>query len=197
MGEPKKYGLILLALDDAGEMRSCEVDASDNLKVALSSAAGSDLLTELALKLKTTDLELVSKALSVGSHGWFDGAWRRNPISLGYSGRVRELFVGTSTGAGSTDALSTPVPAGEIHIVNFCSGYHSEASLRDITYYLNDGVSSYPFAFFSEAIQWEIKLSDTMFILEAGDFLKLRCWSLADTKTFTGSYWGYRIDLDK
>lgn len=197
MGEPKGYLIVPVGFRADGTLRTLELTDSDELKVALTTATGSDLLTELQAKLETADLELVSKILSIGSHGWLGGAWQRNPFILGYSDIKTEAFSGTSTGEASTNGASTVVPAGELHSVNFSSCYHNDTVNRSITATAYDGSASFEYASWADVPPYTVKVSTTPFVLKPGTLLLFTCWALADTKIIYGRYWSSRIDIDQ
>lgn len=199
---------MITALQLIDDLRGClnsvdtdvlitKVSASVLPTGAATSAAQATALTELQAKLETADLELVSKILSTGPHGWIGGALQKQPLMLGFSGGAREIFTGTSVGAGNTDADSTPVPAGEIHVINFISMYHDDPTARATNFYANNGANNYAFAGFASLAQYGIAIDTTSIILEEDDFIRVKVWGLANTKGIVANLWGNRIDIDQ
>jgi len=197
MAAPKGFLIVPVGFRSDGTLRALELTDSDELKIALTSAAGSDLLTELQAKLETADLELVSKIVSAGPHGWIGGAWRRNPLLLGYSGVVSEAFTTTASNGGDTDTHSTFVPAGEIHHVNFISFFHNDPSARNLIAYALHAGNTRALAYHANVAIWVIMVFSTPFVLGPGDNIRVRCQSLANTKTVYGYYWATRVDIDQ
>lgn len=125
MPEPKGLLIVPVGFRSDGTLRALELTDDDELKVYINSSTLDDILTELEAKLETADLELVSKILSIGSHGWLDGAWQRNPLQLGYSdigGNTVTLAAPSTAGFSITDSV---VPAGEIWLLQFGSVMNS------------------------------------------------------------------------
>lgn len=117
MGDPIGKIVVILGVRADGSLHTLELTDDDILKVALTTATGSDLLTELEAKLETADLELVSKIQSVGPHGWIGSALQKQPMLLGYSDVIRNATNDTNLSAGIVSHASGAVPAGEIWIV--------------------------------------------------------------------------------
>lgn len=88
---------------------------------AATSAAQATLETEVGKSLKTLDLELVSKILSIGIHGWYGAAWGRQPVQFGFSGTTSIAMTNTELPAGNSTQLSvTTVPANTVYtLTNF------------------------------------------------------------------------------
>lgn len=117
MAAPKGFLVVPVGFRNDGTLRALELTDDDKLKVQVSSSVLNNLLTELEAKLETADLELVSKILSIGSHGWVGGAWQRNPLQFGFSAVDGENFSNVATGTAGVGHNGTPVPAGEIWIL--------------------------------------------------------------------------------
>jgi hypothetical protein len=95
MGEPKGLLVVPIGFNPSDDLRSLELDASDNLKVAFAAAAQG----------------------LVGPHGWISGAWQKNPLLLGYSGDDTQASINLNAVAGINVLALTAVPAGEIWII--------------------------------------------------------------------------------
>ena len=50
-------------------------------------------------------------------HGWDGSAWRKLPLIWGYSDRMEESVSDTETTTADEEVSTTPVPAGEVHVV--------------------------------------------------------------------------------
>jgi len=139
MADPKGNLVTPVAFNPSGYPLALEVDANGYLKVVLTGAPGSDLLTELQQKLEAAQLQLdangalrvilkssditlpvsVAAAASglVGTHGYVNGAWQKNPIPFGYSSAVGEKINNTNLPAGDSYINSSTVPDGKIWIL--------------------------------------------------------------------------------
>jgi len=95
MGEPKGFLVVPIGYNPSDALRALELDADDNLLVAIGAAA---------------------KGL-VGVHGWIGGAWQKNPLALGYSGDGTQAQINLNALAGVNVLSLTAVPAGEIWII--------------------------------------------------------------------------------
>ena len=99
MAAPKGKLVTPVAFEPGGYPLALEVDADGHLKVVFASPA---------------------KGL-VGSHGYVNGAWHKNPIELGYSGVVAYDLKNTSLAAGSNNLDSPVVPTGWVWIITAIS----------------------------------------------------------------------------
>jgi hypothetical protein len=95
MGEPKGFLVVPIGFNPSDDLRSLELDASDNLKVAFAAAAQG----------------------LVGPHGWVSGAWQKSALPFGPSGTVTRSFSNTSLPAGTSIKDDSIVPAGELWVI--------------------------------------------------------------------------------
>lgn len=197
MTDRKGPVVVICAIDGSGVIKALEVDANDYLKVALATASGSDLLTELESKLETAQLELITKALSTGPHGWVGGAWQRNALPLAYSGRVSEYKTETSVGDPATPIWTTPVPAGEIHTYQAISVFHEDDVPRDITMYLNGSGNNVPIMVSPLVTPYVPAVFGVPVTLEPDDYALIYVAALASGKECKLGAWGLRTDIDQ
>jgi hypothetical protein len=219
MAEPRGALVTPVGFDPSGYPLALEVDANGYLKVAIASwlegavdvkgytgAAWVPLLVNASGQAivvgKGTSEEVNAALLAparalVGPHGWIGSAWQKQPINIGYSGRVKERFSAASGAGGDTIALSTAVPAGEIHVVNFVAAYHDDPTARDLVFYANDGTLNYELAAFPASAQYAVKVQPVEFAIAPGDKLRVVCFSMAGSKNVQCSYWGRRVDIDQ
>lgn len=55
--------------------------------------------------------------IEMGNRGWISGAWQKDPLRLGYSGKEEEELTIGSASTGTNTMTGTAVPAGEIWIL--------------------------------------------------------------------------------
>lgn len=197
MASPEGEIIVVCGFRADGLLRAMELTDDDELKIALATAAGSDLLTELEAKLETTDLELVSKILSIGSHGWFSSAWQRNPLLMGYSGHIDGQVSVVDAGENPTIAESAAVDPGELWVIQSFIGWHNEAD--SILFYVElwNGSTTRPVGR-SPALATNVSLAATVpFVMAAGHKLCCRAWGVDTGKTVNIAWWGMRVDIDQ
>lgn len=219
MVAPKGCLVVPIGFRADGTLRTLELTDSDELKVYVASTVLDDVLTALEklddlqkalISIDTDKLAVVvdvsvlptGAAISAnqgaqGSKGWVGGAWQRQPLSLGFSSRHTETFDGTSTGGASTWVESTPVPAGEIHVVKFINFYHNDPVARDVHLYIWDGSVSFLLEYYPTVSQWVSRINTVSCVMVEGDKIRWKVTGLADTKTATAQYWATRIDIDQ
>lgn len=197
MTEPKGFLVVPIGFRADGTLRALELTDSDELKIALATAAGSDLLTELQAKLETADLELVSKILSSGPHGWVGGAWQRQPIDIGYSASVHRRWGTNDLPAGSSFQDDAAVPAGEIWQITFFTFQYYGTSPTHVDYIMNSSGSDY-------YLHTQLSpASDSFYALaaeltmEEDDYLRLRIVGATLNDNIIGVGLGRRIDIDQ
>ena len=106
MAAPKGRLVTPVGFEPGGYPLALEVDADGHLKVVFASPA---------------------KGL-VGSHGYVNGAWHKNPIELGYSGVVAYDLKNTSLAAGTNFLNSPTVPVGQLWVITSLSLKYSGTS---------------------------------------------------------------------
>jgi len=130
------------------------------------------------------------------SFGFINGAWQKNPILLGYSARIGNKLVIISTGAASTAVCSAVVPAGEIWVISSICSYHTDGVARQTFIYANL-VTALPVIEINFSLPLMTSLSMlSPIILAEGDKICVMCVSLANGRSLTLNYLGYRIDID-
>ncbi len=175
MAAPKGFLVVPIGENPDGDLRMLELDADDNLKVALAGAAQG----------------------LVGTHGWIAGAWQKDPLRFGYSGTVVLSASDTNLGAGANDVDLTTVPAGELQVITNIVWEYTGTTPTEVEVSLYDGSTAYPLFTVSNPIttEWYDKqgfwvVPPTGFIrcsivgATAGDDLQLRAT-------------GFRVDLDQ
>jgi hypothetical protein len=179
MGEPKGFLVVPIGFNPSDDLRSLELDASDNLKVAFAAAAQG----------------------LVGPHGWIGGAWQKNPLPLGHSGPINERLSTVVAGAPITTVLSgAVVPSGEIWWIQAAVMFHTDgggAFVSDL--YAKRGASAATEIDLSPALAsfTGLKLSGPGLILQVGDKLQASVYGSANGTLVFLCYWGSRIDVDQ
>jgi hypothetical protein len=152
----------------SGVPRALELDANDYLKVAIAAwlegavdvkgwtgAAWTPLLVNAsgqAIAVGKGTSEEVNAALLtparalVGGHGYISGAWQKNPLSFGYSGQVAQQVANNDAPAGDNQLNGTAVPAGEIWVITFMSGFDIETNPTSVDLYAIIGGTGMPIA---------------------------------------------------
>ncbi len=74
MAAPKGFLVVPIGENPDGDLRMLELDANDYLKVVFAAAAQG----------------------LVGTHGWLDSAWQKNPLAFGFSGVQRSTWANTN-----------------------------------------------------------------------------------------------------
>ena len=197
MPEPKGFLVVPVGFRADGTLRALELTDSDELKVALATATGSDLLTELQAKLETADLELVSKILSNGPHGWISGVWQRNPLSFGFSGQVERLWTDTNLSAGANTVDDSAVPAGEIWIITQLSIMYDGTAPDDIQFAIRTVAQQIELFEVKDPVPSIFYDRQGWWILVQGDKLRLSCSGATAGNDLLGRAMGFRVDIDQ
>lgn len=197
MPAPKGNLVSVVAYDADGLPRTLLVDADDLLKVALASADWGDLLTELEEKLETADLELVSKILSSGPHGWIGNAWQRNPLPFGYSAFQGQSKSDLNLSAGSNTLYGDTVPAGEFWVFTGIAIAYVGASGTSIRIDLSDGTTTYFIYNVMAPVSGVVynRIGDV--IVPPGGRVQWLVFGATAGDDLYGHAVGYRVDIDQ
>lgn len=196
MPDPEGKLSTPVAFDASDDPRSLTVDADDNLNVNIDDQAGD---VDVNIAAQDADVEIVQQNpadLLAGIHGYIGGAWQKNPLLLGYSARIVESNDTTSDGTSPTSVLSTPVPAGEIHVVSAVSVLHNDPIARSLAIFAHAPGEEILQAYRSGIAVWIPLLITHDLVLSTGDYMIGRATSLANTKIVYLYLWGRRIDID-
>jgi hypothetical protein len=175
VGEPKGFLVVPIGFNPSDDLRSLELDADDNLKVAFAAAAQG----------------------LVGPHGWISGAWQKNPLLFGYSGQVARAITNLNLPAGQSTQSDSAVPAGEIWVlthltVNIVSAVMTNVQVRGTL----GGVST---VLFEQLAPVTTKWYDRQgsWIFASGDVLQVIVFGAALNDDVVCRANGYRVDIDQ
>jgi hypothetical protein len=197
VGEPKGFLVLPIGYNPSDDLRSLELDASDNLKVVMGDTSLSALLTELQSKVETSDF--VSGALSAmnGNKGWISGAWQKQAFPLGYSDRKFQTVTTTSTVLGTYYAQTTAVPAGELWYVQALAAVHDDAAAHLMILNGYDGATIIQLAINGALAQYTSLQTLSPIVLKPGDTIYAQVTALPLGKSLFLNVWGYRVDIDQ
>jgi len=175
MGVPRGPIVLICGLDPSSVLRALELDVDDHLYTVLESASKGP----------------------VGPHGWVGGAWQKNPLLLGYSGRIAFQAYDPNLSADYSTLYASVVPPGEIHVVtNIAIRYDGATSTMIMCGGLYDGifvpllVQSSPVS-----VTWYPLFSNI--ILAPGDSLLLTILGATLNDDAYMRHSGYRVDIDQ
>lgn len=168
----------------------------DDLRNALDSV-GSD---ELNVILTSQDVDIEVKQttptdLAVAQHQYDGAAWRKSNLLYGYHDTVYEYLYETRSGAGTAEVEGTPVPAGEVWVIQMISGFHNDPTSRATNLYVQSGEDLLLIYFNNSWPSTSPVIYQGALTLKEGDFVAVSVVSLADGKTATMCYWGYKMDI--
>jgi hypothetical protein len=218
MAEPKGNLVTPVAFNPSGYPLALEVDANGYLKVVITGAPGSDLLTELQQKLETAQLQLdangalrvilkssditlpVSVAAPasglVGTHGYVSGAWQKNPIQFGYSSAYAERPSNTNLPVGNSSLDTSAIPNGKICILTNLSYLYvgTTATQLGLGIY-RSSVNHNLFTQYSPANNvWYDRQG--WWLLKSGDVLRVSIYGATAGDKMYGDYVGYMVDIN-
>jgi hypothetical protein len=197
MGEPKGFLVLPIGYNPSDDLRSLELDASDNLKVVMGDTSLSAILTELQSKVETSDF--VSGALSAmnGHKGWIGGAWQKNPLLLGYSAIISKALSNLSAAAGTNYLSSTAVPAGEIWVITTASMLNATTAFTQATIIVSISGNNQYFQSKASPIQNEKVIWNGQAILKEGDTVVGAFDGCTLNDDLYLQFAGYRVDIDQ
>ena len=148
-----------------------------------------DLLAERVRHLETLE-EIMSNI-----HGWDGSAWHKLPMVWGYSDRFVEPASTAAVGAGDAEALTTLVPAGEIHIVQAVEIWHTDAAAQDIFGAAYDGATSMMLLPRQSTDAGVHRVWSGEVVLKAGDRVRAYAFAPGDGESVAVNIWGYKMKI--
>ena len=175
MGDPKGLLVVPIGFGPTDLLRSLELDADDNLKVAFAAAAQG----------------------LVGEHGWISGAWQKNPLAFGYSERLSGRIFDTALVAGTTILQVSVVPAGEIWVLTSVAMLYIGTSPTYIQMFINDTVALELIARQPAPVSDQLYDRQGWWVLKAGDNVGYAVVGATLNDDLYGYYFGFRVDIDQ
>jgi hypothetical protein len=98
------------------------VDAAGNIVAALKAGSTVEVTQDTAADLKATVSLADDQNVQARAYGYFNAAWQRQPLLIGYGGVVNEQVVNLSSPAGTTILDGTVVPANRVYVIEGAAG---------------------------------------------------------------------------
>jgi len=219
MAEPKGFLVVPVGFNPSGDLRALELDANDYLKVALAAwlegavdvkgytgAAWKELLVNAsgqAIVVGKGTSEEVNVALLaparglVGSHGWINAAWQKDPQRLGYSAFKGQYKTNLTLPAGSYNMASDVCPAGQIWVFSSIAAQYGGTAPLSFVYYIADGVNTYPIYSNYSIVPAQVYPVTGQFIVPAGGWIIWRVTGATLNDDLYGYAVGYRVDINQ
>jgi len=150
------------------------IDASKRLVVAVASAIAQD----------------------AQMHGHYNGAWQKQPLIWGYGGVVAEKESLSDAPAGTNTFTTTPVPDGEIHVINTMAAVDYSNGVASI--FMDMFHNATYFVLYREATigAGVVALVNGPIVLDAGDWLRCRFYGVTLNDAISFDITGYKMDVD-
>jgi hypothetical protein len=173
MADPKGKLVTPVAFNPSGYPLALEVDANGYLKVATASAGN----------------------FLVGTHGYVNGAWQKNPIQFGYSAGLYWRINNYSLAADANDLNTGTVPAGWIWVVTHICLYYGGTSPASISSFLIHSSITYLINRVWRPINDRYYDKQGWWVLEAGDYMRMTIYgaTAGDSAIFTIT--GFKVQL--
>jgi len=160
--------------EDGTDWEKILIDASRRLVVAVASVVAQD----------------------AQMHGHYDGAWQKQPLIFGYGGVIAERESDASAPAGLNTFTTTPVPAGEIHIINTLSAINYNSITTNLHIDMNHDGAFYGFYREPDVAAATMALVNGPIVLDAGDYIRCRFYGVTLNDSLAFDITGYKMDLD-
>ena len=161
-----------------------------------------DLLTEMVSRVNSltdqvNELQRLEHAMAQ-NHGWIDGAWQKDPLSLGYSDIVARVVVEQNLSAGFNLLNDSAVPAGEIWVLtNISVLYIGTVANVQCTVLLNINGSYYQIWDFVPPASNRVGDRQGFWILHPGDYLAIEILNATAGDDLGLRGIGFRVDIDQ
>lgn len=164
---------------------------------AATSAAQATMETEVGKNLKSAEVELVTKALSVGLHGWIGGAWQRQAMPFGISRPLGVPYTNYNLDSGVASYEIAEVSADEIWVVtNVVMRYVGTPPTYMRTNFEHGGTSVYGYGILAPTSgAWYDK--QTWWVMEEGDKAIFYLDGHTTNDDFFAHISGFIIDIDQ
>ena len=149
-----------------------------------------------------TDGNLVAAVLAdqnvqARPYGWISGAWQKQAMPFGFSDRVAEVVTDINTGAGADSVQTTPVPAGEYHVITHLEMYALSATCDNLIAYQYAGAVTPPIFGQVNPVSSQIYDRQGWWVLKPGDYIKVYGFTLTAGDDLQVGLSGFRVDVDQ
>ncbi|NIP56244.1 MAG: hypothetical protein GWN77_09460 [Gammaproteobacteria bacterium] len=129
--------------------------------------------------------------------GWISSAWQKDPLRLGYSGKIDEQVSDTSAAAGNNTLSGTDVPSGEIWVIDTVSAVNVNTDPTKISIYINTTTGNVTLAEgWTPGINHFV-IALGQFVLHEGDSIDAVFTGCTLNDDIYLRYNGYRVDIDQ
>jgi len=134
--------------------------------------------------------------LQPGINSHIGGAWKKQPMIWGYSDRLYEDLSESAPDTGTWTKLSTVVPPGEIHKLEFMYVINDSRQGSSITFSaMSGGIVNY-FVFETTVARYFPNVFVGSVTLAAGDYLRITMGGVNAGDTMKACIWGNKMDID-
>jgi len=206
MADPAGKLVTPVAFRDAGTIHALEVSDDDYLRVidvalqALLTALGDVATDEIRIRFvdQLADVEVVQQTpsdLMAATHGWDGAAWRKLPLTWGYSDRWVQPVQGAASGAGDASASTTAVAGGYVYVLQALHASHTAAANKSLSVYLHNGGAYIALLENLTAVPGTKYTWTGEAVLKEGDTVYAEVVAPGDTRIVYLRVWGYKMKI--
>ncbi len=160
-----------------------------------------DILADLQRQIDRLQSQLDELQTQEGNlannYGYVNGAWQKDPLTIGYSDTVLRSWSNLNLAAGANTVSDSAVPAGEIWIItNIATWYIGTITGVVLTARINSGGSQYVIFRQSPIVSDTIYDRQGYWVLKPGDNLEIRVTNATLNDDAFGTAIGFRVDID-
>jgi hypothetical protein len=186
MADPKGLLVVPVGFRSDGSIHALELDNSDRLKVLIDSITGS-----------VTVIQTTPANLTVANHGWIGAAWKKQPVTIGYSAIKSEQVTNLNAAAGTNTVDSGTVPAGEIWTINNISVFNNTSNITSIYGYAIIGGVGVQIIYKAAPLASIATLYQGNLVLSPGDKISIVFFGCVAGDDLYLTYCGFMTDIDQ
>lgn len=158
------------------------------------------------LQLDTLTLPVVilgAGSAEIGSvqarnYGWVSGAFQKDPLRIGYSGNVRQVWANANLSAGTNNVDSNAVPSGDLwHILSLAFQYLGTSPTQVNFQQRDPAVASYNLKSVASPVSGLWYPLGTPILLAPTELLRIQVLGATAGDDLNAAAVGYRIDIDQ
>ena len=160
--------------EDGTDWEKILIDASRRLVVAVASVVAQD----------------------AQMHGHVGGGWQKQPLIWGYSGVIAEHKSDPDADAGLNTFTTTPVPAGEVHILNTLAAIDYDSAIGSILIEMNHNGTYFLLYREPSVAAATLSVARGPIVLDVGDYIRCSFYGVTLNDAIAFDITGYKMDLD-
>ena len=135
--------------------------------------------------------------VQANAYGWINAAWQKDPLRLGYSGQLQDVYSNTNLSAGNNLHNFDTVPSGEIWVITALWFMYIGTSPTYAQFYFALASGTHWPLRQPSPTSSQVYSKEGQWVLVEDDIITVSVSGATAGDDLYGGYMGYRVDIDQ